>query len=229
MFVINGQSLLIKHANKLNSSLVDIGFDVCPRSLPPPPPKPGPHQRASVHFNHHSLPWKCRGPPLLLKTCPSLSVYVSVSVCPYLYLCLCVSVSVCPYLYLCLCVSVSVCPYLYLCLCVSVNLSLCVSVCPSVCLLFVSVSVSVLSVLSVSFCDYFRSACVCLAVTLDFPSYSRLCLPWIILVLSWEFVSSCFCLCACFSVCVSVPLSVCLCVSLYLSFSLSLFLSLSST
>ena len=134
---------------------------------------------------------------LLLSVCVFVCVSVSMSVSP----CLCLSLCLC----LCLCVCVYVCVYVCVSVSVSTSVSLSVSLCLRLCLCLcvcvyvcVSVCVSVSASMSVSLC-------LCL----------RLCL--------------CVCVYVCVSVCVSVSASVsmslCLCACVYVCVFMSVFLS----
>ena len=70
--------------------------------------------------------------------CLSICLSVHSSVCPYVCLSICLSVhmSVCPFICLSICLSVymSVCPYVCLSICMSVHMYVCPYVCLSICL-----------------------------------------------------------------------------------------------
>ena len=149
-----------------------------------------------------------------------LSVCLSVSVCLFLSVCFCLSVSVCLFLFVCFCLSVSVCLFLSVCFCLSVSVCLFLSVCfclsVSVCL-FLSVcfclSVSVCMFLSVCFC---LSVCLCLSVC--FCLSVSVCLFLSVCLCGWLFVCllHCYIVTNCFKLFQIVSIFVCLFVSLFL-------------
>jgi len=97
--------------------------------------------------------WTCAGGPVWGTT---WTVFVSLSVCVCVYVCMCVSVRVCACVFVCVCVCVCVCACARVCVCTCVCVRVCLCVCVFDC---VCVRVCVCACLCVCVC-----MCVCVWV-----------------------------------------------------------------
>lgn len=151
---------------------------------------------------------------LTLQSGATRGVWLCVSLCGYVYLCLYVSVWVCVYMYLCVSVCMYVCMHIHLCLClyVCVHVYECVSVCVylihctciSVCAhpyAYVFVCVYVYVCIHVGMCIYL---CVCICVCVSMCLYVSFCMP----VSVYLFVSLSICMSMCVHVCLYIWMSI---------------------